>query len=239
MVVDIVGKEIVPAEKVELTPFYNVGIASVQTSEVLPPAVIEELKTYIEEMRQVFDTETIWRTYTEATCSVLNTLKHPTNASKFHQAKKEQGVMFEQLCLLSFDYRERMLELKKIEALLVDATGFEFEELEIKRERLVYILDGMRRQAKDRMREVKMWSTIKKSIDTGDFDKDDKDTDELLSLALRYCMEVPQALRSQETAGSINIVGQAITLLTECRNRGIFDKLGTLGLNTEKLLGLR
>ena len=57
------------------------------------------------EIEQAIQSHTIYRTTTEALFSVLNDVKFPTAASKYHQAKREQLVMFENLVGLSFDYR--------------------------------------------------------------------------------------------------------------------------------------
>lgn len=226
------------SKQLTLKPFYTTGIASITQAEVLSADDVADLKNYMPELKQVFDTQTIWRTHTEAICSVLNDLKHPSRASKYHQAKLEQSVMFDNLITLSFDYREKLLDLQETEEKMKTAEGIELDRLEIQRERCIYSLDGMRRQAKQRLREVKMWSGIKKDLNNGSFDIDNKDTDELLALALRYCAELPAALRSKESAGAVNIFAQAQTLLRECHKQGIFEKLGPAGPNAEKLLSL-
>jgi hypothetical protein len=226
------------AVKQELEPFYSTGIASIQQADVLSAEDISDLSRYMDEMRQVFDTQVIWRTKTEALCSVLDDIHHPTPASKYHQCKLEQSVMFDQLILLSFDYREKWLELQEIRQKLPKAKGIDLAKLQIQAERCVYILDGMRRQAKDRLREVKMWSEIKQTLDDNTFDKDDKDTDQLLALTLNYCRQLPQAMRSQESAGATNIIAQSMTMLKECKKRGIQAQLGDAGKQAQKILGM-
>lgn len=223
-------------KRLELEPFFVTGLSSIQQTDVLSDSDINDLKSFLDEMRQVYDTNTIWRTHTEAVCSVLDDVRHPTKASKYHQAKLEQGVMFDNLIMLSFSYREKLLDLKEIEQKLVSAKGIGRERLEIKRARCVYELDSMRRKAKDRFREIRMWSEIKQELDDGTFDRDDKNTDQLLALTLRYCQELPTAYRSKETAGANNIIGQCVTLLKECRRLGIQNQLGDIGKQAEKML---
>jgi len=202
--------------------------------DLLTPPQSKELSILMAEISDAWDTQTIWRTWTEATCSVLNDLKFPTPASKYHQAKKEQLVFFENLVHLSFDFQEAQIDLEEINEKLLSADGFEKRRLEVKRQRLLFSIEGMKLQAKDRIREIKMWSDIKKSLDDGSFDVRNKDTDELIGLTIRYCRELPAAQNSKNAGEAINIVGQAATLLKECNRRGI--DMGLEGKRAEAIL---
>lgn len=196
----------------------------------------KELSKLIEEIRSGWENQIIWRTWTEANFSVLQDLKFPTNAAKYHQAVKEQLVFFENLVELSFCYQEAQIDLAETEEKLHLAEGFEKRRLEVKRSRLIFSIEGMKLQAKDRIREIKMWSEIKASLDDGSFDTKNKDTDELIGLTIRYCRELPAARRSKDTGAAINIVGQAATMLAECKRRGIAEQLGFDGRNAIKML---
>jgi len=210
-----------------------------------PPACLDDLLTkeqsaditaLIDEIKAGWDSQTIWRTWTEANFSVLNDLKFPTPAAKYHQAKKEQLVFFEQLISLSFDYQEAQIDLAEVEENLKTADGFDEQRLEVKRDRLLFSIEGMRLQAKERVREIKMWSQIKKDLDDGSFDTKNKDTDQLLGLTLRYIRELPAAAKSNNAGEAINIVGQAATMLKECQKRGVVGKLGAEGRHAQKML---
>lgn len=195
---------------------------------------LEELSTLTNEISDAWDSQTIWRTWTEANCSVLNDLKFPTPAAKYHQAKKEQLVFFENLVELSFDFQEAQIDLEETDEKLRSADGFEKRRLEVKRQRLLFAIEGMKLQAKERIREIKMWSDIKRSLDDGSFDVRNKDTDELIGLTVRYCRELPAAQNSKNAGEAVNIVGQAATLLAECKRRGI--DIGIEGKRAEAIL---
>ena len=196
----------------------------------------EELAGLMDQISADWNSQTIWRTWTEANCSVLNDLKFPTKAAKYHQAKKEKLVFFEQLVMLSFTFREAQIDLSEVLEKLEKATAHKRERLVVKRDRLQFSIEGMHLQAKERIREISMWSQIMQSLNDGTFDTADKDTDELLGLTIRYCRELPAAQRSKDAATSINIVGQAYTLLKECTKRGIDDQLGSESRKWQKML---
>jgi hypothetical protein len=200
----------------------DTGLSSIFSSEVLDKEELRRLKALSGELRHSVDTRTIFRTTTEALFSVLNDVKHPTSASKFHQAKLEQVVMFDNLLRLSFEYRLKVIDYHEIVYKLNSAEGFERERLFVERDKALYTLDAMRREARERLRELEMWSDIKVALDNESFDIDSKDTDELISLTLRYCQELPVAMRSKmDVGGAVNIIAQATTLLNECERRGV------------------
>jgi len=206
-------------------------------SDLLTSKQLSEVQELSAEIDEAWQNQTIWRTYTEATTSVLNDLKFPTRAAKYHQSVREQLVFWENLVALSFDYREAQIDLAEVEENLKTSEGFERQRQEVKRDRLRFNIAGMLKQAEERIREIKMWSQIKKDLDDGSFDTKDKDTDQLLGLTLRYIRELPAAKKSKNAGEAINIVGQAATMLKECQRRGIADKLGVEGRRAQKMLG--
>lgn len=181
------------------------------------------LQELIPEIETAIQSHTIYRTTTEALFSILNDVKHPTSASKYHQAKREQLVMFENLVGLSFDYRAATIELEEVLLKLSKAEGSKLKKLEIKRDRLQFKLMWMHKDGEERIRELKMWSQIKEDLAaSAEFDINDKDTDELKALTLRYLWELPAACRAgNDVGGAINIISQARTMLAECEKRKI------------------
>jgi hypothetical protein len=86
------------------------------------------------------------------------------------------------------------------------------------------------KQAEQRIREISIWSDIKKELDDGSFDKDDKDTNQLLSLARRYCVEAFNSINmSRGGGGDIssfnNITAQFRMLVGEVISRGLVNEL--------------
>ncbi len=204
---------------------YEGSLDEIRSSEVLSSKELEALSELSTELKHAVETHTIYRTTTEAISSVLNDVKHPTPASKYHQAKLEQIVMFDNLMRLSFDYRDAQIDLAEVREQIKSASGFELERLEVKRDRLTYKLSWMRNEAKERLREIVMWSHIKRDLETSAnfaFDPDNKDTDQLQGLAIRYMRELPVALRAaNDVGGAVNIISQAVTMMAECERRKI------------------
>ena len=80
----------------------------------------EDQKVYdslLDECRDSWRKRQVFRTETEMRLSVLNEGKHPTAASKYWQAVREQSVFFDNVMVLSFEYRRNVIKLeqKKVE----------------------------------------------------------------------------------------------------------------------------
>jgi hypothetical protein len=199
------------------------SLKNIEKSCVLANEDLIVLQGLIPEIEQAIQSHTIYRTTTEALFSILNDVKYPTPASKYHQAKREQLVMFENLVGLSFDYRAVTIELDEVLLKLSKAEGSKLKKLEVKRDRLQFKLMWMHKDGQERIRELKMWSQIKEDLaESGEFDLKNKDTDELKGLTLRYLWELPAACRAgNDVGGAINVIAQARTMLAECERRNI------------------
>ncbi|MDD4653292.1 MAG: hypothetical protein PHQ34_13815 [Methanothrix sp.] len=199
------------------------SLQKIKDSSVLDNDDLAALQDLMPGIEQSIQSHTIYRTTTEALFSVLNDLKFPTAASKYHQAKREQLVMFENLVGLSFDYRAAVIELEEIESKISSSEGFKLKKLEVKRDRLQFKLMWMRKDGQERIRELKMWAQIMQELAESDvFDLDNKDTDELKAFTLRYLWELPAACRAgNDVGGAVNIIAQARTGLAECERRNI------------------
>ena len=71
-------------------------------------------------MMKAFKNSQVFRTETEARVSVLNDIKFPTIASKYYQSLRELNVHQCEMVGLLYDYKEKQLDLKKIELDLDD-----------------------------------------------------------------------------------------------------------------------
>jgi hypothetical protein len=199
------------------------SLKSIADSSVLADEDLAALQELMPGIEQSIQSHTIYRTTTEALFSVLNDLKFPTAASKYHQAKREQLVMFENLVGLSFDYRAALIELEEVESRISRSEGFRLKKLQVRRDRLQFRLMWMRKDGQERIRELKMWAQIMQDLARSDvFDIDNKDTDELKAFTLRYLWELPAACRAgNDVGGAVNIIAQARTGLAECERRNI------------------
>ena len=142
--------------------------------EMLKPSDANATVELREELGDNWRKKQIFRTETEMRISVLNDAKHPTNASRYWQSVREQGAMFDALMGLTFDMRRSKLSRRKLEQEQKEAIakGDEFtaEELQIDLDENLFGRANMEKTARDRVRELKLWSQIKKELDDGSFD---------------------------------------------------------------------
>ena len=171
---------------------------------------LEDLKNELEDTR---NKRQIFRSETQMRYSVLNDGVHPNNASKYWQCVTEQNVMYENLVLLSFNYRELEIKIKKAEIELENAEDPLDKELcQIKLERLFWNKEDSERIGKDRVREIKKWSELKAEFDDGTFNTEDAyvEQDDILRMRL-------ENRRASLTPGSsqaevLNVLGPLTTI---------------------------
>lgn len=125
----------------------------------------------------------IYRTDTEARLSVLNDGKHPTRASKYWQAVREQTVMLDNLTEMSFNMRRNNLELKKAEKRIEESKNdIEAESARIDYDECLWKKASGEKVAHDRVREILMWEKIKTELNDGSFDSMDVNTHQAESM---------------------------------------------------------
>ena len=177
-----------------------------------------------EELRDTWTKKQIFRTETEMRFSVLNDFKYPTKASKYWQCVREQNVYLEQLMTLSFEHRRNEAKIKQLERKLDKETDEYKKELyKIDLDEKKFSKVSMELTAKDRMREIKLWSNIKQEVDDGSFDKDDVNTHQLESYH-KIMINKKETL----TAGSsqpevFNVIGQLKSIEKIKKERGLLE----------------
>jgi len=152
-----------------------------KTKDSLIPMMSDELETKLSklanELEDTFRKRQVWRTRTEMMFSVLDDSRHPTPASKYWQCIREQSVFYEQLVQLSFNYRRNNVAILELEEQLEgdDLNRYERMNLEVDMDSAIWAREGMQIQAKDRMREIDLWSKIKTALVEGspEFDIED------------------------------------------------------------------
>ena len=154
-------------------------------TDLLPKKIHNQMTKLVAECNDSMAKKQMWRTDTEARFSVLNDAKHPTNASKYWQAVKEQSVFAEQFTLLSFNYRRNEIKIKKIKHQIEHMEAddeFALMELEVDLDECLFNKKEYQIQALDRVREIQMWSDIKKELtDAEDFDTENVNTHQVES----------------------------------------------------------
>jgi len=174
---------------------------------------VKEFKELTSELRDTWTKKQVFRTETEMRMSVLQDAKYPTKASKYWQCVREQNVFLENLMSLSFDARRNEVKLKKLKQKL------EKEEDELKRELLQIDIDektygvaNSQLVARDRMREIKLWSTLKKEFNDGSFDTKDVNRHQLDSYAIIMKNKAETLTSGSSQPEVFNVLGQLQTI---------------------------
>ena len=138
---------------------------------LLDKSEASEFKKMVPELQDTWTKKQMFRTETEARFSVLQDHRYPTRAAKYWQCVREQNVYLENLMTLSFDYRRNDAKIKQLEKKLDKETDdYKRELYQIDLDEKKFHKAGMELTAKDRMREIKLWSQLKKENDDGSFD---------------------------------------------------------------------
>jgi len=182
-------------------------------NNLLDPNDVKEFKELTSELRDTWTKKQVYRTETEMRMSVLQDAKYPTKAAKYWQCVREQNSFLESLLQLSFECRRNEVKLKKLKQKL------ETEEDELKRELIQIDIDektygvaNMQLVARDRMREIKLWSVLKKEYNDGSFDDKDVNTHQLDSYYLIMKNKAETLTQGSSQPEVFNVLGQLQTI---------------------------
>lgn len=202
-------------------------LSLIPQSGLLSQTDLESLNALGEELKNAYAKRQVFRTDTEARVSVLNDLKYPTPASKYWQSVREQMVMLDALAALSFDYRRNETAVKRQARKLETLTDeLDIEEVKIDLDECEWKRTAMESQAKDRIRELKMWSQIKAELDDGSFDSENVNAHQLVSYTVRFANAVAAANpNSTSPAEATNMYGLLQTALRRCGEEGVLDQV--------------
>ena len=174
---------------------------------------LSAFKGMVDELRDTWSKKQMFRTETEARFSVLQDNRYPTRAAKYWQCVREQSTYLDNLMALSFDYRRNDAKIKWLEGKI------EKEEDEYKSTKYQIDLDearfgkaSMEKVARHRMREIKMWSKLKKEFNDGSFNDKDVNQHQLESYHKMYAGKAKGITNSTPESEVFNIVGQLRSL---------------------------
>jgi len=178
-------------------------------NNLLDPEDVSVFKEMTGELRDTWTKKQMFRTQTEMEFSVLNDAKYPTKAAKYWQCVREQNVFLENLMSLSFDYRRNEVKIKRLEKKLAEETDPIKQELhQIDLDEKIYGRASMQLVARDRMREIKLWSMYKKKYDDGSFDTKDVNTHQLHSYHLTMKNKAETLTQGSSQPEVFNVLGQ-------------------------------
>ena len=178
-------------------------------NNLLEPEDVSIFKEMTGELRDTWTKKQMFRTQTEMEFSVLNDAKYPTNAAKYWQCVREQNVFLENLMSLSFEYRRNEVKIKRLEKKIEEETDelkIELAKIDLDEKR--YSKASMQLTARDRMREIKLWSAYKKKYDDGKFDTKNVDTHQLESYHLVMKNKAETLTQGSSQPEVFNVLGQ-------------------------------
>ena len=165
------------------------------------------------ELRDTWTKKQVFRTETEMRMSVLQDMKYPTKAAKYWQCVREQNVFLENLMSLSFDCRRSEAKVKWLEKKIeTEQDEYKLEKYKIDLDEARYGLANMQLVARDRMREIKLWSTLKKEFDDGSFDTQDVNRHQLDSYHLIMKNKAETLTQGSSQPEVFNVLGQLQTI---------------------------
>ena len=178
-------------------------------NNLLDPEDVKEFKAMTAELRDTWTKKQVFRTETEMRMSVLQDMKYPTTAAKYWQCVREQNVFLENLMSLSFDCRRSEAKVKWLEKKIeTEQDEYKLEKYKIDLDEARYGLANMQLVARDRMREIKLWSTLKKEFDDGTFDTKDVNRHQLESYHLIMKNKAETLTSGSSQPEVFNVLGQ-------------------------------
>ena len=203
-------------------------------NNILEPEDVSVFKEMTEELRDTWTKKQMFRTETEMSFSVLNDAKYPTKAAKYWQCVREQNVFLENLMSLSFDYRRTEVKIKRLqEKLGKEEDPLKKELLQIDIDEKVYGKASMQLVARDRMREIKLWSKFKKKFDDGSFDTKDVNTHQLHSYHLTMKNKAETLTEGSSQPEVFNVLGQLQSIERIKKENGQLEQTKTDKLTHE------
>jgi hypothetical protein len=145
--------------------------------------------------------------------SVLNDAHHPTDASKYWQAVREQSSHFEQLMILSFSIRRNEIKRQKLYKKYESTTdSLKKAEIQVDLDENLFTKASLEQEAKDRIRELNLWSKLKNELDDGSFDIQNVNTHQAESLQLKLYHRANTLTEHSGMADIVNTLGSLSTL---------------------------
>jgi len=207
---------------------------------ILDPNDVTDFKGMVEELRDTWTKKQIFRTETEMRFSVLNDMKYPTKAAKYWQCVREQNVYLENLMSLSFDYRRTEVKLKRLQQKLAEETDeLKKELIQIDIDEKTYAKANMQLTAKDRMREIRLWSQLKKENDDGTFDKQDVNQHQLESYHKIMINRKNTLTQGSSQPEVFNVLGQLQTIERVKKEKAQLEGTKREALSQESKLGAK
>jgi hypothetical protein len=174
---------------------------------------LSDFKGMVDELRDTWSKKQMFRTETEARFSVLQDNRYPTKASKYWQCVREQSSYLDNLMTLSFDYRRNEAKIKWLEKKTEsEQDEYKLTKYQIDLDECRFGKASMEKTAKHRMREISMWSGLKKEFNDGSFNDKDVNQHQLESYGLHYAQKAKTLNANSSDTDIFNVMGQLESL---------------------------
>ena len=182
-------------------------------NNLLEQGDLSAFKGMVDELRDTWTKKQMFRTETEARFSVLQDNRYPTKAAKYWQCVREQSSYLDNLMSLSFDYRRNDAKIKWLEGKIdKEQDEYKLTKYQIDLDECRFGKASMEKVAKHRMREIKMWSQLKKEFNDGSFNDKDVNQHQLESYHKMYAGKAKTINNNTPEAEVFNIIGQLRSL---------------------------
>ena len=185
----------------------------IHLNNLLDQGDLSAFKGMVDELRDTWTKKQVFRTETEARFSVLQDNRYPTKAAKYWQCVREQSTYLDNLMALSFDYRRNDAKIKWLEK-KIDKEEDEYKatKYQIDLDECKFGKASMEKTARHRMREIKMWSKLKKEFNDGSFNDKDVNQHQLESYGLQYAEKAKTLNQNSSESEVFNVMGQLQSL---------------------------
>ena len=185
----------------------------IHLNNLLEQGDLSAFKGMVDELRDTWTKKQMFRTETEARFSVLQDNRYPTKAAKYWQCVREQSSYLDNLMSLSFDYRRNEAKIKWLEKKVgKEEDEYKSTKYQIDLDEARFGKASMEKTARHRMREIKMWSKLKKEFNDGSFNDKDVNQHQLESYHRMYKHKAQNITHSTSESEVFNIVGQLKSL---------------------------
>ena len=182
-------------------------------NNLLSTEEISDFKAMTEELRDTWTKKQMFRTETEARFSVLQDNRYPTRGAKYWQCVREQSSYLDNLMALSFDYRRNEAKIKWLEKKIEsEQDEYKLTKYQIDLDEARFGKASMEKTAKHRMREIKMWSKLKKEFNDGSFNDKDVNQHQLESYGIQYHEKAKTLNQNSNESEVFNVMGQLQSL---------------------------
>ena len=185
----------------------------IHLNNLLEKEDLSAFKGMVDELRDTWTKKQMFRTETEARFSVLQDNRYPTKAAKYWQCVREQSSYLDNLMALSFDYRRNDAKIKWLESKIDrEEDDYKLTKYKIDLDEARFGKASMEKVARHRMREIKMWSKLKKEFNDGSFNDKDVNVHQLESYGMQYHEKAKTLNNNSSEAEIFNVMGQLQSL---------------------------